>query len=37
MEWLYDLDRSIFEPNVSLLEMFVRGTIMYLALFLLIR
>lgn len=37
MDWLYDLDRTIFEPNASLLEMFVRGTIMYLSLFLLIR
>jgi uncharacterized membrane protein YcaP (DUF421 family) len=37
MEWLYDLDRTIFEPNVSLFEMFVRGTIMYLGLFVLMR
>jgi uncharacterized membrane protein YcaP (DUF421 family) len=37
MDWLYDLDRTIVEPNVSLLEIFLRGTIMYLGLFVLIR
>lgn len=37
MDWLYDLDRTIFQPNVSLLEMVVRGTMMYLGLFVLMR
>jgi uncharacterized membrane protein YcaP (DUF421 family) len=37
MDWLYDLDRAMFEPNVSLLEMFLRGTIMYLGMFVLMR
>jgi uncharacterized membrane protein YcaP (DUF421 family) len=37
MEWLVDLDRAVFEPNTSLLEMFVRGTVMYLGLFVLMR
>jgi uncharacterized membrane protein YcaP (DUF421 family) len=37
MDWLFDLDRAMFEPNVSLLEMFLRGSIMYLGLFVLMR
>jgi uncharacterized membrane protein YcaP (DUF421 family) len=37
MDWLYDLDQAMFEPNGSLLEVFLRGTIMYLGLFVLMR
>jgi uncharacterized membrane protein YcaP (DUF421 family) len=37
MEWLYDLDRDMFVPSESILEMIARGSIMYLALFLLMR
>lgn len=37
MEWLIDLDRDMFVPDESILEMIVRGTTMYLALFALMR
>ncbi len=37
MDKLFELNRDIFVPNVSILEMVLRGTIMYIALFLLMR
>ena len=37
-EWLFDVDwRHVFVPDTPLLEIFARGTVMYLALFLVLR
>lgn len=38
MDWLWDVDwRGIFEPKHALLELFLRGTVMYLVIFVLLR
>lgn len=38
MNWLWKVDwQAVFVPSVSILEMVVRGTIMYFVLFLLLR
>jgi uncharacterized membrane protein YcaP (DUF421 family) len=38
MDWLWDVDwAGIFEPKHALLELFLRGTIMYLVIFVLLR
>lgn len=38
MDWLWDVDwRGILEPKHALLELFLRGTVMYLVIFVLLR